>query len=73
MNSKQVKKILSITLATAMIATGVPTGPLAVSAESESQETAEDASTEETVNPEKDAAEETAADTEEGAVSEEPA
>lgn len=73
MNSKQVKKILSITLATAMIATGVPTGPLAVSAESESQETAEDASTEETVNPEKDAAEETAADTEEGAESEEPA
>ncbi len=73
MNSKQVKKILSITLATAMIATGVPTGPLAVSAESESQETAEDASTEETVNPEKDAAEETAADTEESAESEEPA
>ena len=73
MNSKQVKKILSITLATAMIATGVPTGPLAVSAESEGQETAEDASMEETVNPEKDAAEETAADTEEGAESEEPA
>ncbi len=39
MKSKQVKKILSITLASAMIASGVPTGPLAISAESENQGT----------------------------------
>ena len=37
MKSKQVKKLLSITLASAMIASGIPVGPLAVGAESENQ------------------------------------
>ena len=37
MKSKQVKKLLSITLASAMIASGMPVGPLAVGAESENQ------------------------------------
>lgn len=37
MKSKQVKKLLSITLASAMIASGIPVGLLAVGAESENQ------------------------------------